>query len=41
MGSRYDAPTGAAPARRVAAGAAETPADLWKALDRGEDPTAR
>ncbi|MEU1418462.1 MULTISPECIES: TIGR02234 family membrane protein [unclassified Kitasatospora] len=35
MGSRYDAPTRTAPAK-----AAETPADLWKALDRGEDPTA-
>lgn len=35
MGSRYDAPTRKAPAR-----AADTPADLWKALDRGEDPTA-
>ncbi|MER7753969.1 TIGR02234 family membrane protein [Kitasatospora sp. NPDC097643] len=34
MGSRYEAPTGKAPAK------AETPADLWKALDRGEDPTA-
>ncbi|MCC9308964.1 TIGR02234 family membrane protein [Kitasatospora sp. RB6PN24] len=38
MGARYDAPT----ARRTAgaAQAAGTPADLWKALDRGEDPTA-
>ncbi|MFJ5121235.1 TIGR02234 family membrane protein [Kitasatospora sp. NPDC088548] len=35
MGSRYEAPTRKAPAK-----AAETPADLWKALDRGEDPTA-
>ncbi|MGV9263572.1 TIGR02234 family membrane protein [Kitasatospora sp. NPDC003701] len=35
MGSRYDAPTRTAPAK-----APETPADLWKALDRGEDPTA-
>lgn len=34
MGSRYDAPTRQAPART-----ADTPADLWKALDRGEDPT--
>ncbi|MFI6446993.1 TIGR02234 family membrane protein [Kitasatospora sp. NPDC050543] len=34
MGSRYEAPTRKAPAR-----AADTPADLWKALDRGEDPT--
>ncbi|MFD8598217.1 TIGR02234 family membrane protein [Kitasatospora sp. NPDC059646] len=35
MGSRYDAPT----ARRQAGPAGHTPADLWKALDRGEDPT--
>ncbi len=35
MGSRYDAPTRKAPAKASAA-----PADLWKALDRGEDPTA-
>ncbi|WP_406197618.1 TIGR02234 family membrane protein [Kitasatospora sp. NBC_01560] len=35
MGSRYDAPTRKAPAK-----AAESPSDLWKALDRGEDPTA-
>lgn len=34
MGSRYEAPTRKGPAK------AETPADLWKALDRGEDPTA-
>ncbi|MEU9076552.1 TIGR02234 family membrane protein [Kitasatospora sp. NPDC004745] len=34
MGSRYEAPTRKAPAR------SETPADLWKALDRGEDPTS-
>ncbi|MFF7988701.1 TIGR02234 family membrane protein [Kitasatospora xanthocidica] len=34
MGSRYEAPTRKAPAR------ADTPGDLWKALDRGEDPTA-
>ncbi|MFJ3216121.1 TIGR02234 family membrane protein [Kitasatospora sp. NPDC086801] len=33
MGSRYEAPTRKAPAK------SETPADLWKALDRGEDPT--
>ncbi|MFC9326891.1 TIGR02234 family membrane protein [Kitasatospora sp. NPDC057015] len=36
MGSRYDAPTRKAPAKA----AGDTPADLWKALDRGEDPTA-
>ncbi|MEU8512170.1 TIGR02234 family membrane protein [Kitasatospora sp. NPDC048722] len=43
MGSRYEAPTGKAPAKGPAKGAAkgaDTPADLWKALDRGEDPTA-
>ncbi|WP_030245329.1 TIGR02234 family membrane protein [Streptomyces sp. NRRL S-350] len=34
MGSRYEAPTRKAPAK------ADTPGDLWKALDRGEDPTA-
>ncbi|MFI9272402.1 TIGR02234 family membrane protein [Kitasatospora sp. NPDC052896] len=39
MGARYDAPT-TGPARpAAAAGLRETPADLWKALDRGEDPT--
>ncbi|WP_344337428.1 Trp biosynthesis-associated membrane protein, partial [Kitasatospora putterlickiae] len=40
MGSRYEAPTGKASAKRPSAGAAQNPADLWKALDRGEDPTA-
>lgn len=37
MSSRYEAPTGraAAPKRRQA-----TTADLWTALDRGEDPTS-
>ncbi|KJS59193.1 TIGR02234 family membrane protein [Streptomyces rubellomurinus] len=34
MGTRYDAPTRKGPAK------ADTPTDLWKALDRGEDPTA-
>ncbi|MEU3492759.1 TIGR02234 family membrane protein [Kitasatospora cineracea] len=34
MGSRYEAPT-----RKAATGKAAGPADLWKALDRGEDPT--
>ncbi|RKE18599.1 putative membrane protein (TIGR02234 family) [Streptomyces sp. TLI_171] len=33
MGSRYDAPT-----RKPVSGG-DGPADLWKALDRGEDPT--
>ncbi|MFF4649060.1 TIGR02234 family membrane protein [Streptomyces sp. NPDC001380] len=36
MSSRYDAPAGRARAPRREA----TPADLWNALDRGEDPTA-
>ncbi|MFE0460379.1 TIGR02234 family membrane protein [Kitasatospora sp. NPDC058965] len=36
MGARYEAPT----AKTAAPGAGSTPADLWKALDRGEDPTA-
>ncbi|WP_370192061.1 TIGR02234 family membrane protein [Streptacidiphilus sp. MAP5-52] len=43
MSARYDAPAGAEPARPKRAPAAEpthSPADLWKALDRGEDPTA-
>nr|WP_042453491.1 TIGR02234 family membrane protein [Streptacidiphilus jiangxiensis] len=47
MSARYDAPAGkrgkASPSRSGAASgaaAAQTPADLWKALDRGEDPTA-
>lgn len=33
MGSRYEAPS------RRPARASDSPADLWKALDRGEDPT--
>jgi uncharacterized membrane protein (TIGR02234 family) len=37
MSSRYDAP--AAPTR-TGRRPAQTPTDLWKALDRGEDPTA-
>ncbi|RAG84495.1 TIGR02234 family membrane protein [Streptacidiphilus pinicola] len=47
MSARYDAPAGkkaAAPARARASAsssaAQQSPADLWKALDRGEDPTA-
>ncbi|MEY9874905.1 putative membrane protein (TIGR02234 family) [Streptacidiphilus sp. MAP12-33] len=47
MSARYDAPAGkrgvAASARKGTAASApaqQTPADLWKALDRGEDPTA-
>jgi uncharacterized membrane protein (TIGR02234 family) len=38
MGTRYDAPT--AKRSGPVAKSAATPADLWKALDRGEDPTA-
>lgn len=34
MSSRYDAPS----ARRPAAGTSDT--DMWKAMDRGDDPTA-
>ncbi|MFJ8042750.1 TIGR02234 family membrane protein [Kitasatospora sp. NPDC096147] len=37
MGARYEAPARKAAPRARAAG---TPADLWQALDRGEDPTA-
>jgi uncharacterized membrane protein (TIGR02234 family) len=45
MSSRYEAPerrrVGAGPsATRAAARPDATPADYWKALDRGEDPTA-
>ena len=47
MSARYDAPAGkqaaARPRGRASASAPaaqQTPADLWKALDRGEDPTA-
>lgn len=36
MGARYEAPTRKAAAKPSAA---NSPADLWKALDRGEDPT--
>jgi len=36
MGARYDAPTRKVPEASAKAG---TPADLWQALDRGEDPT--
>ncbi|AUG76642.1 hypothetical protein CFP65_1765 [Kitasatospora sp. MMS16-BH015] len=40
MGARYDAPTRQAKAARPAkAGRPSTPAELWQALDRGEDPT--
>ncbi|GAA2148208.1 TIGR02234 family membrane protein [Kitasatospora kazusensis] len=40
MGARYDAPTRKAKAGRPSAGTAGTPAELWQALDRGEDPTS-
>ncbi|WP_457028260.1 TIGR02234 family membrane protein [Kitasatospora sp. P5_F3] len=36
MGSRYDAPARKATPKAQGAG---TPAELWQALDRGEDPT--
>ncbi|WP_354639576.1 TIGR02234 family membrane protein [Kitasatospora camelliae] len=39
MGARYEAPTRAGAPRRPAAAAADSAAELWKALDRGEDPT--
>jgi uncharacterized membrane protein (TIGR02234 family) len=40
MSSRYEAPVGrSVDPSTAAASRAETPADLWKALDRGEDPT--
>ena len=46
MSSRYEAPTGrrvvgpGAAAKRTAGTEPSSPNDLWKALDRGEDPTA-
>ena len=39
MGSRYDAPSGAAE-RPEAAGEDQTSLDLWKSIDEGRDPTA-
>ncbi|MER5734164.1 TIGR02234 family membrane protein [Streptomyces sp. NPDC002262] len=39
MGGRYERSGAARPARRPAAGDPDRPEDLWKALDRGEDPT--
>ncbi|WP_329563314.1 TIGR02234 family membrane protein [Kitasatospora sp. NBC_01266] len=39
MGSRYDAPEAKSAAKAKPAGVANSPAELWKALDRGEDPT--
>ncbi|MBW5487005.1 TIGR02234 family membrane protein, partial [Streptomyces bambusae] len=38
MGGRYERGTGPAAARRAAVDP-DRPEDLWKALDRGEDPT--
>jgi uncharacterized membrane protein (TIGR02234 family) len=38
MSSRYDAAQGPAPGPEGRRGA-QTGADLWKALDRGDDPT--
>lgn len=44
MGRRYEAPALDEPGPRASSPAAETPTDsetdLWRALDRGEDPTA-
>ncbi|MFF8410527.1 TIGR02234 family membrane protein [Streptomyces omiyaensis] len=39
MGGRYERSGAPRAPRRAAAGAPERPEDLWKALDRGEDPT--
>ncbi|MFF5501708.1 TIGR02234 family membrane protein [Streptomyces roseolus] len=39
MGGRYERSGAPRPARRTAAGDPDRPEDLWKALDRGEDPT--
>lgn len=43
MGSRYDAPAtsadGTGPARTAVAPEEQTNLDLWRALDRGDDPT--
>ncbi|GAB2608347.1 TIGR02234 family membrane protein [Streptomyces capparidis] len=42
MSSRYEAPGGGGSARRAARPAAtERPDEIWRALDRGEDPTDR
>jgi uncharacterized membrane protein (TIGR02234 family) len=37
MGSRFDAPAGAAPARRDPEDMEDV--DLWRAIDQGRDPT--
>ncbi|GHG05824.1 MULTISPECIES: TIGR02234 family membrane protein [Streptomyces] len=39
MGGRYERSGAPRPGRRPAAGDPDRPEDLWKALDRGEDPT--
>ncbi|MFC9732084.1 TIGR02234 family membrane protein [Streptomyces roseolus] len=39
MGGRYERSGAPRSARRPAAGDPDRPEDLWKALDRGEDPT--
>ncbi|MFB7936765.1 TIGR02234 family membrane protein [Streptomyces sp. NPDC056049] len=39
MGGRYERSGAPRPARGPAAGDPDRPEDLWKALDRGEDPT--
>ncbi|MFE9040957.1 TIGR02234 family membrane protein [Streptomyces sp. NPDC012421] len=39
MGGRYERSGAPRPAHRPAAGDPDRPEDLWKALDRGEDPT--
>ncbi|MFE6225719.1 TIGR02234 family membrane protein [Streptomyces sp. NPDC057854] len=39
MGGRYERSGAPRAARRPAAGDPDRPEDLWKALDRGEDPT--
>ena len=41
MSARYDSPTGRAAAREPAAMTPRTDAQVWDALDRGEDPTTR
>lgn len=39
MGARYEAPAGKGQGARKQPKPAGTPAELWQALDRGEDPT--
>jgi uncharacterized membrane protein (TIGR02234 family) len=40
MSSRYERGGAPKPRRRAESAAAERPEDIWKALDRGEDPTS-